>query len=75
MNITGRVSTGAVKGAVNSPANASGTTRGMGVGTLDYNALDNKPQIEGVTLRGNKSFGDLGLVALTNMEINDLLED
>ena len=35
----------------------------------DYEALLNKPQIESVTLEGNKSFDDLGLSSLTNSEI------
>ena len=47
---------------------------GGGQGTQDYEALANKPQIEGVTLNGNKSFSDLNLNALTNMEIEELLE-
>lgn len=34
-----------------------------GGGTSDYADLSNKPQIEGVTLSGNKSASDLGLVA------------
>lgn len=47
---------------------------GGGQGTQDYEALANKPQIEGVTLIGDKSFSDLNLNALTNMEIEELLE-
>lgn len=39
----------------------------------DYNSLRNKPQIEGVTLQGNKSFEDLTLSALTNSEIDELI--
>lgn len=39
----------------------------------DYNLLYNKPQIEGVTLEGNKSFEELTLVSLTNAEIEQLL--
>lgn len=31
-------------------------------GTLDYTDLTNKPQINGITLDGNKSFSDLGLI-------------
>lgn len=34
---------------------------GGGGGTTDYNALSNRPQINGVTLSGNKSYADLGL--------------
>lgn len=36
---------------------------GGGGGTSNYNDLSNKPQIGGVTLSGNKSASDLGLVA------------
>lgn len=34
---------------------------GGGSGTDNYNALTNKPQINGVELRGNKSISDLGI--------------
>lgn len=40
---------------------------------LDYNVLSNKPSIEGVTLENDKTFGALGLEALTNSEIEALL--
>ena len=36
-------------------------------GTTDYNALDNKPQIEGNTLNGNKTADALGLMSKTNI--------
>lgn len=35
---------------------------GGGGGTTNYNALSNKPQINGATLSGNKSASDLNLV-------------
>lgn len=35
----------------------------------DYNYLDNRPMIESVTLEGDKSFSDLGLVEMSNEEI------
>lgn len=40
---------------------------------LDYNVLSNKPSIEGITLENDKTFGALGLQALTNSEIEALL--
>lgn len=43
-------------------------------GTDDYNVLRNKPSIENVVLVGNKTFPDLGLNNLTNMEIEHLLD-
>lgn len=36
---------------------------GGGSGTTDYNELNNKPQIAGTTLSGNKSLSDLGIAA------------
>ena len=35
---------------------------GGGGGTSNYNSLDNKPQINSITLSGNKSASDLGLL-------------
>lgn len=49
----------------NKPVQAGG-----GGGTSDYTDLTNKPQIEGVTLSGNKSASDLGLVTKA---VNDLV--
>lgn len=37
--------------------------------TSDYPSLNHKPQINGVTLIGDKSFEDLGDNPLTNVEI------
>ena len=42
-------------------------------GTRNYNDLTNKPQIEGVTLEGDKTFDELNLTSITNSEIEDLL--
>lgn len=39
----------------------------------NYEELENLPQIEGVTLIGNKTFPQLHLDALTNMELDNLL--
>ena len=39
------------------------TPSGGGGGTSDYNDLDNKPQIAGTTLSGNKSLADLGIAS------------
>lgn len=40
---------------------------GGGGGTTDYDDLNNKPQIGGVTLSGNKSASDLGLATTTDL--------
>ena len=47
-------------------------------GITDYNLLENKPSINGVTLDGDKTSGDLGLMgkgdAYTKKEVDDKLE-
>lgn len=49
--------------------------RSGGSGTYNYNDLYNKPQIEGVTLEGNKTFPQLKLQAMTNLEIYMILRE
>lgn len=44
----------------------TGSSGGGGGGTSDYTDLANKPQINGVTLSGNKTGADLGLVPAEN---------
>ena len=47
---------------------------GGGGGTTNYNLLQNKPQINGVTLTGNKTTDDLELEqSLTTAQLNALL--
>jgi hypothetical protein len=36
--------------------------------------LENKPQINNVTLQGNKSLDDIGVQTLTNVEIEEILD-
>ena len=38
----------------------------------DYNKLVNKPQVEGHTLEGDKTFDDLGMKPLTAQELADM---
>lgn len=45
------------------------------VSVRDYEQLDNKPQIEGVTLIGDKSFEELNLQKVTNAEIEVLFSN
>lgn len=45
--------------------NVISATGGGGGGTTDYTDLTNKPQINSVTLSGNKSFSDLGIPEIT----------
>ena len=47
-------------------------TGGSG-GTSDYNFLANRPQINGVTLQGNKTNEDININALTNREIDSII--
>lgn len=39
----------------------------------DYNLLGNKPLINGVTLQNDKTFEDLGLQGISNIELENLL--
>ena len=50
-------------------------TYGMGTGRLinDYEELINKPQINSVELIGNKSFEELGISAMSNFDIDELI--
>ena len=41
---------------------------GGGGGTTNYNHLSNKPQVEGVTLSGNKTASDLGLASASALD-------
>ena len=43
------------------------SVEGGGSGTSDYDALNNKPQIAGTTLSGNKSLADLGIASATTV--------
>lgn len=40
----------------------------------DYNALRNKPQIEGNELIGNKTYEELNMHRLTNIELEQILQ-
>lgn len=40
-----------------------------GSGGEDYNPLQNKPKVNGVVLIGDKSFEDLGVETMSNLEI------
>lgn len=40
---------------------------------IDYELLGNLPRIEGVELKGNKTFEDFGLTALSSAEIESVL--
>lgn len=44
-----------------------------GGGTTNYNNLKNIPTIEGIQVKGDKFFTDYGLKAISNLEIETLL--
>ena len=48
------------------------SVKGGGSGTSDYDALNNKPQIAGTTLSGNKSLADLGIASAS--AVSDILD-
>ena len=41
---------------------------------MDYNSLLNKPKINGVTLKGNRSIESLGVTVLKNSDLDELLK-
>ena len=45
---------------------------GIGSGTTNYNDLDNKPQINSVTLQGNKTASELGLVGTSDIPVTSV---
>lgn len=45
---------------------------GVGSGTTNYNDLDNKPQINSVTLQGNKTASELGLVGTADIPVTSV---
>lgn len=53
------------------PMNVSGSVRP--VINTDYEQLENKPQINGVELSGNKTFEELGEQTITNVELQDII--
>ena len=57
-----------LSGSISNGANLIGSfIQGGGGGTSDYNDLDNKPKINNVTLSGNKTSHDLGLMPETTL--------
>lgn len=50
-----------------------GEYRYISGGATSYEELEDKPQIEGVTLIGNKTYEELNLQRISNSDIEDLL--
>ena len=44
-----------------------------GSGTNNYNSLTNKPSINGVTLTGNKTLAQLGIIPATNTKLGEVI--
>lgn len=44
------------------------------VNNLDYDSLKNKPQLNSVTLKGNKTFEEIGINPISNIELLNLLK-
>lgn len=61
-----------VQTAINNALSGGG---GGGGGTTDYTELENKPQINSVTLSGNKTASDLGLISAANLFGEVLIKD
>lgn len=40
----------------------------------NYDLLNNKPQINSITLQGDKSFEELGLEGISNLELENILK-
>ena len=75
-SLSGGLSSGpSMSGGVSpSGGTLSGALTMSGSGPSDYNRLANIPTIEGVQVKGDKLFADYGLEALTNLEIEALLQ-
>ena len=64
---------GNISGSLTPRGNVSGSVgRAEKVYENDYNKLVNKPQIEGNTLEGDKTFDDLGMTPLSAQELADM---
>lgn len=50
-----------------------GLTGTMNNTVNDYDLLKNKPSIESVVLDGNKTFAELGMIKLSNSDIENIL--
>lgn len=44
-------------------------------GTSNYEVLSNKPRINDVELRGNKTFDELGMIECSNQDIEDIFKN
>lgn len=72
-----------IRGSVTSGASVNGnvcdkksivSTANISNGTNDYEQLLNIPSIESVQLKGNKTFEELGMSEVSNVEIDELFK-
>ena len=61
-----------LSGTISNDNNLSGVISSGGGGTNDYNELDNKPQINNVTLSGNKTTSELGLFSGSYYDLDNI---
>ena len=71
--LMGTMNSSPLIGSLSTNSSLKGTLTGGQTANTNYNELTNKPQINSVTLEKNKSFNDLGANALTNMQIENLI--
>lgn len=64
---------GEVSGSISDTGTIRGAVSGGTGGTKDYEKLENLPQIEGTTLKGNKTFRQLGMDVVPVSEIEKIL--
>lgn len=63
-----------ISGRIEQRFTVSGEISKPSGGSNDYDALIHKPQINNVTLTGNKTFEELGLRPATNTEISEIIK-
>lgn len=61
-----------IKGVVN--VAKGGQMPGSG-GTFDYNQMQNKPQIDGVELAGNRSLEEIGVKEISGQDLLDIFDE
>ncbi len=63
-----------LNGTINNNSSLSGTLNPITVQQVrDYNKLNNKPKINEIELKNNKSLEDLNVTKLTNIEIENII--
>lgn len=77
MNISGNISQKfIISGNISSEQKISGSiSRPQTIYKDDYEQLKNKPKINDVELSGNKTSEEIGIKAMTNLEIEALLNN